>query len=286
MPSEQLAELFRAEGLEPEAKLRLTRDLIKAADTMGAKEAIFIVRTFYQLQEYRIMGHNQVRALETLENPILLLDWTSYQFEQLEHAMKLALGHYVKHEPEGIGQWLLGITGIGPVIAAGLLAYIDIEKAPTTGHIWSYAGLNPNVTWEKKQKCPWNRDLKVLCFKLGESFIKFKGSDKDMYGKYYESYKARIQGMNAEKAYAEQAANILATRNYKKETEAYKAYSQGLLPPGHIHARARRYAVKLFLSHFHDEWYRRHFHTEPPLPYPIAQLGHAHMIEAPQVNVA
>lgn len=289
-----LNEILLPEGIDPEAKLRLTKDLLKAADSMGFKEARYIVRSFYQLQEYRISGHNQVRALEGMEQPILLLDWASEQFEQLEHAMKLALGHFVKHEPEGIGQWLLGITGIGPVLAAGLLAYIDIEKAPTTGHIWSYAGLNPAVTWEKKQKCPWNRDLKVLCYKIGESFVKFKGSDNDMYGKYYAQRKELEQARNIAGEFSEQASQTLSARHFREETEAHKWYTGehpeangvAMLPPAHIHARARRYAVKLFLSHFHDEWYRRHFHKEPPLPYPIAILNHQGMINAPEIKVA
>jgi hypothetical protein len=44
-----------------------------------------------------------------------------------------------------------------------LLARIDIVKAPTAGHIWRYAGLDPTVRWNKGEKRPWNAGLKVLC---------------------------------------------------------------------------------------------------------------------------
>ena len=45
--------------------------------------------------------------------------------------------------------------------------------------------------------------------------------------------------------------------------------------------RAKRYAVKLFLSHWFEEAYRTHYGTEPPKPYPIARLGHAHQVGGP-----
>ena len=41
--------------------------------------------------------------------------------------------------------------GIGPVIAAGLLANIDIKQAPTVGHIWRFAGLDPTNKWIGKK---------------------------------------------------------------------------------------------------------------------------------------
>jgi hypothetical protein len=56
------------------------------------------------------------------------------------------------------------------------------------------------------------------------------------------------------------------------------------LPPAHIHARAKRYAVKLFLAHYQQVAYELHFGKKPPNPYPIEILGHAHMIDPPNYN--
>jgi hypothetical protein len=52
------------------------------------------------------------------------------------------------------------------------------------------------------------------------------------------------------------------------------------LPQKALHERSKRWAVKLFLAHWHAEAYRRHYGKEPPLPYAIGILGHAHRIEA------
>jgi hypothetical protein len=82
--------------------------------------------------------------------------------------------------------------------------------------------------------------------------------------------------------YAEQAKAVLEKKKIGKTTDAYAAYSIGKLPPAHIHARAKRYAVKLFLAHLHEVWYTKHFGEAPPKPYPIAILGHAHYLAPPQ----
>ena len=62
--------------------------------------------------------------------------------------------------------------------------------------------------------------------------------------------------MNEEGKFADQAANILETKNIGKDTVAYKSYSQGKLPKAHITARAMRWTEKIFLSHLFEEMYR------------------------------
>ena len=55
-----------------------------------------------------------------------------------------------------------------------------------------------------------------------------------------------------------------------------------LLPPGRIHARARRYAVKLFVSHLHHVMYEAEFGTPPPKPYIFTRPEHTHFIAPPE----
>ena len=80
---------------------------------------------------------------------------------------------------------MLSITGIGPVIAAGMIANIDIKKCQTAGAIWKFAGLDPTVEWKKGQKRPWNADLKTLCWKLGQSFLKVQSNSNAFYSRLY-----------------------------------------------------------------------------------------------------
>jgi hypothetical protein len=307
----------------------MSKDLLKAATILSDDEARFLVDYYYITQEDRKRAGNQVRALDKAEEPHLVLSWLFEQSDTLEAQVKRAIEKYTDNHP--MGSWMKQHYGIGPIISGGLLAHIDIERCPTVGHIWRYAGLDPTVTWVNKEKAeawveangldvekaalhfgrqpislrrlattspkgakirlskeslakaiarrPWNAGLKTLCWKVGQSFMKFSGKDECFYGKIYLERKAYEVARN-ESGENSEYAKERATK-YGKSTDAYSYLSRGFLPPAQIDARARRYAVKLFLSHLHEEWYRTHFGKEPPLPYPIAFLGHAHKIDSP-----
>lgn len=261
-----------------EAVEKLNKDLRTAAITLSDAEARYLVDTYYQMQDQRIRAGNQLRSMSESGEPNLALQWVAEQAAVLEAQVQKALAAYAKASEAG--RWALSVLGIGPIIAAGLSAHIDITKCPTVGHIWRFAGLDPTQTWEKGQKRPWNASLKVLCWKAGESFVKVSGRENDVYGHLYLERKAYEAAKNEAGEYAAQAAAKLERFKIGKSTEAYKAYSAGKLPPGHLHARAKRWAVKLFLSHWHEVAYRAKFGAEPPLPYPIAILGHAHKRDA------
>lgn len=252
---------------------RLSRDLANAASTLSRDEARFLVDYYYISQRDRIRAGNQVRALNESGEPHSVISWLNAQSDTIEGQIKRALGKYA--EASATGQWLLNQYGIGPVISAGLLAHIDIHKAPTVGHIWRFAGLDPTLKWEKGGKRPWNAGLKTLCWKIGESFVKVKGKEEGVYGHIYVERRKLEGEKNERMEFAEQAAAVLKARPSHAQK---KTYAEGKLPDGHLHARAKRYAVKLFLSHLHEVW-RKNEGLEVPLPYPIAQLGHAHKIE-------
>jgi hypothetical protein len=173
------------------------------------------------------------------------------------------------------------IVGIGPVISAGLAAHIDVTRSNTVGHIWRFAGLDPTVEWKKGEKRPWNASLKCLCWTIGESFVKVSGRPDDFYGQLYLQRKQIEQQRNEAGGLADQAARKLERFKIGKDTDAYKAYAAGKLPPAHIHARAKRWAVKLFLAHYHHVAWTMATGTPPPKPYVISILGHADMIMPP-----
>lgn len=258
---------------------RLSKDIAEAAKTLSDSEARFLVDAYYAMQENRIRTGGQIRSLTESQEPHAVLQWLNAQDTALEGQIKRALGRYADSNP--LGEWAQSVRGIGPVITAGLLAHIDITLAPTVGHIWRFAGLDPTRTWEKGQKRPWNASLKTLCWKIGESFVKVSGSEEAYYGKVYIARKELEQQRNEAGNFADQAKAALERKRFGKETQARAHYEAGRLPPGHIHARAKRYAVKLFLAHYHEVGYRLHYGKAPPLPYAIAMLGHAHRIPVP-----
>jgi len=249
------------------------------------------------MQGSRVRANNQDKALEKTGAPHAVLSWLKSQDEVLESQIKRALDKYTDAHPIGI--WAKSIVGIGPVISAGLISSLAVEKEytneetgevtlktfETAGDFYGYCGLNPEQKKIKGQKINWNPALKRLCWIIGESFVKISGHDEGFYGKIYKERKEYETKKNEAGDYAEQSKATLEAKKFSKDTEAYKAYSVGKLPLAHIHERSKRYAVKIFLSHLHDVWYFMHFNKLPPKPYAINKLGHVHIIYPPNLHL-
>ena len=339
---------------ELEAVARFSKELREGAKKLGKDEVRFLVDYYYQMQHDRIAMEGRIRSIKQnkeKEEPYEVLSFVGLQVGTIESNIKKVLDWYTLNDP--VGKWCRSITGLGPVIAAGFLAGLDVTDRPTAGHFWSYCGLNDqnrpwigrektkgiiesilgdkknkDITYEDFAKCciatkwnpnnlieavgkdgkyffynadrteyvfkkediisqcskrPYNCKLKVLCWKLGESFVKFSNNPNDFYGKIYQNRKAYETIKNENLEYKEQAD--IKAKIVGKTTEAYKAYSQGKLPPAHIHARAVRKAEQIFLSHLHHVMYVVKYGELPPKPYILAQGEHAHMIEVPNFEI-
>lgn len=127
-------------------------------------------------------------------------------------------------------------------------------------------------------KPPYNTDLKKMCYLIGESFVKVSNRGS-LYGQIYQERKALETMRNDNLEYKDQADKLLAEKNYSKDTDTYKYLSKGKLSPAHINSRAKRYAVKIFLTHFFEACWLYTYGTQPPVIYPIAHQGHVDYIE-------
>jgi hypothetical protein len=257
----------------------LINDLKESGKLMSKAQARFLVDSYYIWQEKRKRESNQVRSLSKEGEPIDILAWQVANSRLYEETVKKILDKY--SSAHHMGRWARQIIGIGPVISAGLLAHIDIENAKTAGAVWKFAGLDPTSKWEKGKKRPWNARLKVLAWKIGQSFIKTCNNPKSFYGPIYLDRKEYEKKRNEAGELANQAKEGL--KRVRPKTIAYTWYKKGLLPPGHIDQRASRYAAKLFLAHYWEELFQYTYNKKPPAPYPIAFVrGHTHIIERPK----
>lgn len=320
-----------------EATESLTKDIRTAGTVVGRDEARELVDLYYRLQEERIKLRNQGRALKQYERPDTIVTFFGDQITRLEKNMVSVLDDF--SSSQAVGVWSKAQMGIGPVLAAGFLAHIDITKSPTVGHIWRFAGLDPSQKWLGKIKAaslvkerfplsftetevralaveysfnpdtiwrvastdrdgkarkvtattianafarrPWNADLKVLCWKAGDSFVKQSGREKAFYGRMYKERKQYEVARDESGGNANTAADTLLQKSFK-DMATKKIYESGHLPAGRLELRARRWAVKLFLSHWHHVAYVSYYGTEPPKPYILTQEGgHAHYIAPP-----
>jgi hypothetical protein len=154
----------------------------------------------------------------------------------------------------------------------------------TAGAIWRFAGLDPTVSWNKGEVRPWNQRLKRLAWIIGDCFVRLRDNDKDIYGKVYDERKALEVSRNEAGMFSEIAAETLEAKKIR-DPKTLKAYKAGRLPDGRIDLRARRYAVKLFLSHYHEIAFFCHFGHLPPKPYIIEHGGHTHFIMPPHTDM-
>jgi hypothetical protein len=350
----------------------LTRDLKKATSTLSPREARYLVDMFYAIQKLRISSGNQVRAMTGSKEPHEVISWFSGNAAVLEKQIERALGAFAMTHK--VGEWCMEkVFGLGPVMTAGLIAFIDIEKANVPGKIYGFAGLNPKAVWLGREKSkdlvnqivkdaseveknnlrlliprialaasrkpeslsrfveqevqrrmekakekkaqdagevtdeeksvteevedtlgitksdlisavarrPWNAKFRTLTWKIGRSFLKFKGFEDCFYGKLLAERWEWEKQQNEAGLYVEVARKKLQDFDIGKSTQAYAAYSQGKLPPGHILQRACRWSVKLFLSHYHEVAFESRFGHKPVQPYVFAYLGHTDRIPVP-----
>jgi hypothetical protein len=260
---------------------KLGKEQVLEAAKLTNPEARFVVANYYAAQEMRKRADMQIRHLgerdDVAPGVAVLLQYTADCYAEQEATVKRMLEKYASATP--VGRWCLAQRGIGPVISAGLLAHINIERAPTAGHIWSFAGLNPEMKWEKGQKRPYNADLKQICFHIGECIKRTSISTNSLYGRLYQEYKASLIARNDRGGFAETAARYIT-----QSAEQKAVLATGKVPNGYMDRMACRRTTKIFLSHLHAVMYWYHYNQAPPKPFAIAIQGHVHEIMIPMAG--
>ena len=320
---------------------KLNKDIREASKLMSRQEVRCLVGCYYDMQKDRIGHSNRLFQATHQEIPHQSIQWLFDQSLVLEKQVGKMLDYYSGAHP--VGLWMRENKGIGPIIAAGFLAYIDITRAPTAGRIWSYTGYVPDINWHSAEtnrtkikehftdwelkpstvlsteqvyaildfykrnpenifesfkdeetgkyntitfgematylaKPPFNPNMKLLAWKLGESFVKVGGSEEPNYGHLIHRRKIYEKKKNEAGEYKELADRLLREKNWDKSTSTYKALVNGKLSDGHIHSRSKRWAVKIFLSHLHHIMYVHHYGKLPPRPFALEHLGHVDYI--------
>lgn len=414
---------------------KVSDEIFKSVVTVPRNELKFLIDSYYQTQEYRKSTDNQIRSIqqgvdgEGIDETPSMLRWLASNLYNQEKELKKAIEFWASGNK--VCQWAMDTIGVGPIIAAGFMAYFDITNKQYAGQFWSYAGLNDNNNpWLGKEGSkdiltqlkehltsvnserldissindnktydghlkkfvkkterqtmidtlvdlgsgvafdstrmgeikeifndetfallakdvatigcneflylldyyydtkmvnneiidfvaetthrsrstivkgvtddegnqtmkkltsylpipPYSRGLKTLCWKLSDSFVKRSGNPESLYGRLYKERKAYEMANNEAGMYKGEAEKALNSKNWSnKESDAYKCYSIGKLPPAHIDARARRWTVKLFVSHLFEAMYIDAHGTMPPEPYVLAYNNLHHDYIAPEV---
>lgn len=261
--------------------VKLTRneliDEIVLAYEVEASGVARIVELYYDCQEHRKRHAAKKRTEEKRDLDPWFEEWLSFG----ETLIQKKLERWVERDAPAESRWAYSQYGIGPVLAAGLAAHIDVEKAKSPSSVWKFAGLAPGADKRVKgEKLPFNGRLKTLCWKVGDSFVKFSGQDECFYGKLYREFKEEEIRRNESGHYKAAAAEQLKIKNWKDDTITKARLLEGKLSDKHLDMKARRKVVKIFLVHY---WQKGREDRGLPVrpPYPGGILGHDGIIPPP-----
>jgi len=196
-------------------------------------------------------------------------------------------------------QYLSRISGIGPMLSAGLIAYIDdIEKFDHISSLWQYSGYGANRFCPECKK-PTSVDVKYDTGKIAKKLHPFNecpechAQTNPILQKRISGYQSnwndrlKVLGYKAGTSFVKQSAERSKYRKLYdkiKKDERRKhpikkvIKSKTFFNDGHIHNRAMRKVVKIFFAHVWQTW-RRQQGLEATEPYAKQLLGHS-VVEA------
>lgn len=180
------------------------------------------------LQKSRVAFGNRVSAVErgadeTDGEAQEIIERWKERFNQLERDADRDIAALAEGEP--IIERLVALRGVGYLLAAKVVALIDIERADTVSALWRYAGYGVNGDGQRErpvkgEKLHYNARLKTTLYLVATSFLRSGSPYRSVYDNSKEYY----------------------TLNRPDWT------------PGHCHQAAMRKMIKVFLSHLWLEW--------------------------------
>lgn len=237
--------------------MTISTDILKMSETINSKTANALCKTHKEIIAQRNALQKSAQSNGSNDSKVLL------HFDALllnvEKAFEPTLKSYANSHT--VGSWSMSHIGIGPVTAARLLSQIEITSSRTPEHIWSYAGLVPKTANDGHS---YNTNFKDTCIDLAKSFVKYSSKNNCFYGQLYLKERERRIEMNKNGEFSDLAQESLATLNQKdKRYLSDKAiYETGKIPLDRIESQAQRYAVKIFLAHWHAVAYYEVFGVE------------------------
>lgn len=221
--------------------------------------------TQVSLEKMRIQVSNRLSAIsreaDNLDKPVVgaykdLLESLVYYEQRFDDLMTEAAEEFPVYQT-----WLSHVKGIGPSLAAQLLAMLLpplVERGPSTWY--KAAGLTPSEV-DGIMRLPRARvgggsltyypRLRRCLFNVATSFVRTGGYYRDV----YDRQKARLAG---------------------------KHEGDPQWPPHRLDDVARWLMIKLFLSHLYEEWLKAEGKGAGRKAYVLEVLGHTSYIEPPQ----
>ena len=182
-------------------------------------------------------------------------------------------------------EWLSKIYGIDLLLAAEVIGGFEWALKPgetiathfkVPSQMWAFAGLNVNPKTGKPPKRVGGKKLtfcaplrSILIGRVGPSFVR-QSSEKSSYRRFYVEAK--------KKEYAKlrrQGIKIVPASKLPVDKRGKRYEPEGIISEGHVHNRAVRLTVKLFVSHLWEKCRELEGLPAGPQAYAFQVLGHS-----------
>ncbi len=245
----------------------------------------YLTDLYDQAQRLRIGVDNRIRAAAQGADegePDPELAEVAGDMLAVERKIFRRMGREIKNHPAW--PWLDGVKGIGPTLGTKILGLIgQIETFNTVSMLWAFSGYavrdGKRERPVKGKKLGYSVRLKTALYLAGDSFVKSRYPYRDLYDTRKERYIRDKQIVVARRLVPEADApdeELLVSKAMRarlvklcNEREENAAWTDG-----HVEAAARRYMVKVFVSHLWEVWREAEgFPTRPP--YALEYLNHS-----------
>lgn len=145
--------------------------------------------------------------------------------------------------------WMEGVRGCGPTMAAVIISHLDIHRARYPSSVWRYAGLD--VTPEGRGRSRRKAEMGTTTYtdpKTGEV------KEKKTLG-YNPFLKTKLMGVLADSMIKSNSQYRVVYDARKVRTQGYNAVDpERFKTPAHRHMDAKRHMIKVFLADLYAVW--------------------------------
>jgi len=155
-----------------------------------------LTRLFYEAQDQRKVAANRVSAYEALHIDVPTMRDALEDAKEYEAHLQKRLETMLK-EDDFYNGWLKQVKGIGPLLAASLMAEVGSpSRFGNVSAFWTYCGQKVKdgkaIRRKKGETAGWNPRLKMTTYKLAGQFVKTKRClGRNLYDDYKAYYIAR-----------------------------------------------------------------------------------------------
>lgn len=191
---------------------------------------------------------------------------------EIESYIDGRVARHIKSHPDY--NWFSRVKGVGKENIGKVVAQIDIRKCATISALWKYCGYSVDQGHALRREkgggtLTYNSRLRSMCWRLGGSLLKATGK---FYTYYIEQKRGYVEHYEAV------GIKIVTAASLPKDKRGKKYEPEGVISEGHVHNRALRKMIKLFLACLWLTW-REAEGLPITKPYAIEKLGHNSFID-------